>query len=232
MWGPGARVESLHRYPVKSLLGERFDLLDIDARGCVGDRLWSVRTATGKIGSGKTTRRFAAVQGLLRLRAAVEVDRVVITMPDGERLFVDSPDAAATISAYAGEPLTLAPETVVSHYDDGPVSLLGLSSVAALAAEVGADVDPARFRANLLIADTPPLAEDQLVGHRLQVGTAVLEVTMRSPRCVMIDMETADLPEQRGNLLSAGRLNDACLGVIATVVAPGRVTAGDTVTVL
>ena len=232
MWGPSAQVESLHRYPVKSLLGEHLESLDIDARGCVGDRLWSVRTATGKIGSGKTTRRFAAVEGLLLLRASVEGGQVVITMPDGERLLVDDASAAEKISAHSGEPLTLASEAAVSHHDDGPVSLLGLSSVAALAAEVGADVDPARFRANLLIADTPPMAEDQLVGHRLQVGTAVLEVTMRSPRCVMIDMATADLPEQRGNLLAAGRVNDACLGVIARVVTPGRVTAGDAVTVL
>lgn len=62
-------MRSLHRFPVKSMSGEERNHLDVDARGCVGDRVWSVRTADGKIGSGKNTRRFAAVPGLLELRA-------------------------------------------------------------------------------------------------------------------------------------------------------------------
>ena len=57
----GPRVASLHRYPVKSLLGEDLDELTLDERGVVGDRLWSVRTRADKIGSGKSTSRFEAV---------------------------------------------------------------------------------------------------------------------------------------------------------------------------
>ena len=129
-----------------------------------------------------------------------------------------------------GQPVTVARETTVSHYDDGPVSLLGLASVDALAAETGADIDPARFRANVLLAGTPAMAEDDFVGRQVSVGTAVLEVTMRSTRCVMIDMATADLPPQHGNLLAVGRLNQTCLGVIAKVVRPGRVRVGDALT--
>ena len=63
VWG---RVAALHRYPVKSLTGEAVGELRCDERGFVGDRLWSTRTENDKIGSGKTTRRFAAVDGLLQ----------------------------------------------------------------------------------------------------------------------------------------------------------------------
>jgi hypothetical protein len=47
----------------------------------------------------------------------------------------------------------------------------------------------------------------------------------------MIDAATADLPAQQGNLLAIGRLNGAHLGVIASVVVPGTITAGDDVLV-
>jgi uncharacterized protein YcbX len=223
------RVAALHRFPVKSLAGEAVDGLDCDQRGFVGDRLWSVRTDANKIGSGKNTRRFAAVDGLLHIRARLVDDHVELTLPDGRRCSVDDPVAATWVSDHVGRPVTLARESSVSHFDDGPTSLLGLASVAALAAEVGVDVDPARFRANILLEGTPALAEDRLIGQLLTVGTAVLEVTMRSTRCVMIDMSTADLPAQHGNLLAVGRMNETCLGVIARVVVPGRISVGDAV---
>src|SRR4051794_40255522 len=137
-------VVSLHRYPVKSMLGERVDRVQLDERGCVGDRLWSVRTADGKIGSGKSTRRFAAVLGLLELRAVTVDGRVVVRFPGGEVCPADSDEAAARVSEHVGEPVTLALETGVSHFDDGPVSVVGNASVSAVSAERGAPVDVAR----------------------------------------------------------------------------------------
>jgi uncharacterized protein YcbX len=225
------RVVSLWRYPVKSMTGERVDHLDIDQRGCVGDRSWSVRTAANKIGSGKNTRRFAAVRGLLDLRAAEHDGRVAVTFPDGSTCWADDADAADRLSRYLGQPVTLAEETSVSHFDDGPISLISRESIAAVTAERGQEVDPARFRANVVLAAPAPFVEDTWVGQRLEIGTAAVTVAMTSPRCVMVDMETADLPEQHGNLTAIGRINSACLGVIATVVTPGRISLGDTLTV-
>jgi hypothetical protein len=46
----------------------------------------------------------------------------------------------------------------------------------------------------------------------------------------MVDMGTADLPAQPGNLAATGRLNNACLGVIATVLTPGAALVGDLLT--
>ena len=221
---------SLHRYPVKSLLGEESPFLELDGRGVVGDRVWSVRTANGKIGSGKNSKRFAAVPGLLALRGRATDDSVTITFPDGTTLAVDAPELAERLTAHAGQPLTAERETDVSHFDDGPVSLLGLASVDALAAARGEPVDAGRFRPNITLDLDAAFAEDSWVGRRLHVGSAVLEVTMTSPRCVMIDMATAELPAQHGNLTAIGRLNAACLGVIAEVVRPGHITVGDPVT--
>ena len=232
MAGTGS-VASLHRYPVKSMTGETLEVLDLDDRGVVGDRSWAVRTESGRIGSGKRTRRFEAVEGLLRLRARLGEAGPVVMLPDGESFDVTAAGAGDALSRHLGAAVTLAPEDEVDHFDDGPVSLLGLASVDALAAELGAEVDPGRFRANIVVEGWPAYAEDARVGRTLRLGGQVdgvlLEVTMRSPRCVMVDMESADLPLQPGVLRAAGRANEACLGVIARVVRPGRVRLGDRV---
>ena len=226
-----ASVVQLHRYPVKSVLGEQLTELAVDERGVAGDRRWAVRTAQGKIGSGKTTRRFAALPGLQQLRARDTADGVVVELPDGTVHPVGSAVLQERLSALLGEPVTLAPETDVSHFDDGPVSLVARASVEAVAAERGEPVETARFRPNLVLDGVGAFADEEWVGRTLRVGTVVLAVELASPRCVMVDSETADLPAQPGNLKAVGRLNDACLGVVARVVQPGVVRVGDRVVV-
>jgi uncharacterized protein YcbX len=227
-----ARVASLHRYPVKSMVGEQVTRLEIDQRGSLGDRLWSVRTSDGKIGSGKNSRRFAAVPKLLELRAQQRDGKVVITFPDGSSCAIGSADADVRLSEYLGQPVHLASERDVSHFDDGPVSLIGTASVRSLANERNQPLDCARFRPNVVVNTSAPFEEDRWVGHRLQVGTAELSITMKSPRCVMIDMKTADLPPQHGNLKTLGRVNGANLGVIAHVLGAGTISVGDTLRIL
>lgn len=227
-----ARVAALRRYPVKSMLGESLDHVDVDERGIAGDRRWSVRTAEGKIGSGKSSNRFDAVVGLLDMRAALSDGTVAVTFPDGDVHAVTDPAATHRLSALLGRPLTFAEETDVMHFDDGPVSLIGLASVRALAEARGLDVDSGRFRANVALDTDTAFVEDEWMGRRVQIGTAVFEVILPSPRCVMINMSSADLAAQPGNLAALGRLHDSCLGVIARVVQPGRLTVGDALTVL
>jgi uncharacterized protein YcbX len=223
-------VMSLYRYPVKSLTGEAVAHLEIDQRGCVGDRQWSVRTESDKIGSGKNSQRFAAIRGLLDVRAFERDGRVAVTFPDGSSCFVDDVEAATRLSQYVGQPVSFASETSVSHFDDGPVSLIGRASVDAVTEEQQNEVDHRRFRANVHLSTTGPFVEDSWLGRRLQIGTTVVQVEMTSPRCVMVNMATADLPDQPGNLTAIGRINNACLGVIATVITPGVISVGDELT--
>ncbi|WP_260460185.1 MOSC domain-containing protein [Streptomyces sp. WAC04114] len=62
-------IGRIWRYPIKSTGGESLDEAAVDARGLVGDRLYAVRDAEGKFGSGKNTRRFQRMPGLLQLRS-------------------------------------------------------------------------------------------------------------------------------------------------------------------
>ena len=80
---PTGVVAGLMRYPVKSLAGEELDAAEMQGRGLAGDRAWAVYTPDGGIGSGKTTRRFRRVDGLLQLRATLAGSVPVVEFPGG-----------------------------------------------------------------------------------------------------------------------------------------------------
>jgi uncharacterized protein YcbX len=137
-------VESIWRYPVKSLGGERLTSVDVAARGLAGDRRWAVRDADGKFGSGKTTRRFRRMAGLLRLSARDTGGVPEVCGPDGE----PAADADAFLRAYLGrDDVSLAVEGAVSHFDELPVSVLATATLDwARTALPGVVVDERRFR--------------------------------------------------------------------------------------
>ena len=232
MSGVVGRVASLRRYPVKSLVGERLTEAVVDRRGLVGDRLWSVRDRDGKFGSGKSTRRFRRMDGLLSLTAAYDGGEVpVVTFPDGRSYRGDDPSVHAALSEYVGREVTLAREEAVSHFDEGPVHLVTTAALTCLERAHGRVVDPARLRPNLVVdTDQPGLVEDGWVGQRVGIGEAlVLKIGYRMPRCVMVNLPQVGVPADGGLLARITDLNDGGLGVVADVVRPGPVAVGDPV---
>jgi uncharacterized protein len=225
-------VRSLHRYPVKSLAGESLGRVGVDERGVVGDRQWAVLDHDGKLGSGKSSRRFRRMDGLLRLTATLDGEVPVVGFPDGRRLRADGRAATEAMSAYVGRPVSLGRERDVPHHDEGPVHLVTTSSLAAAGDALGGHVPAARMRPNLVL-DTGPeavLLEDAWVGRRLAVGAeAVLDVRGPMERCVMVGLGQVDLPAEPTLLGRLAALNDTCLGIVLDVVRGGTVAVGDQV---
>jgi uncharacterized protein YcbX len=229
------RVSGLWRYPVKSMLGEAVAALVVDGRGVIGDRLFAVRTASGKLGSGKTTRRFQRVDGLLGFSAAHDGSAVRIRLPGGRVVRSDEPDVDAALSAALGQPVELAREGSVPHMDAGPVHILTDASLGWLAARVpGAAIAPPRFRPNLVVdVGGAGLVEEAWLGRELRIGEAVrLRVVGRTERCVMVGLEQDRLPADPSILRGLAEANGACLGVYAAVVEPGTLRVGDAVDLL
>lgn len=226
---PVGRVRSLHRYPVKSLSGETLDRVTVDARGLAGDRAWAVRDPDGKLGSGKSSRRFRRMDGLLELVARYDGDVPVIGH-DGQCWRGDDPMVHAALSEYVGRPVTLSREAEVSHFDDGPVHVLTTASLDRLAAAHGGPVDAARFRPNLVLdtgGDETGFVENGWVGRRLAVGGVVLALRATMPRCVMVTLPQHGLPGDGDLLRSTTDANEGDLGVVADVLVPGAVEVGD-----
>ena len=215
------------------MLGEACDYIEIDSRGIVGDRIFAIRDADGKIGSGKTTRRFRQIDGLFGFRAVSGEPAPQIIFPDGRRFPGDDPRIHAALSETLSLPVTLAREEGVSQLDSGPVHIVTTASLAWLRAALpDARVDERRFRPNLLIdVAGAGLIERGWLGKMLRIGKSVrLHVNRSTERCRMVTLAQADLPVDSRVLTRIGRDANLCFGVYAEVVVPGRIARGDHIT--
>jgi len=247
-----ATVKEVWRYPVKSLRGELRERSIVTERGLLGDRLWAVTdSATGKLGSGKDTRRFRRFPGtpLLAFSSRYpeeplagdgDVPPPTVTAPDGteypvadggaDRLFQQHNELAT---------LTVAREADIDHFDEGPVSLISRATLTWVGEQLpDARVDARRFRPNLVVDGMGPFGEESWCGHRIRVGEGVdsveLAVDHVLERCVMVNSAQGDLEYEPRVLKLLGRRVDqpVRLAVLAWVVRPGIVKTGDPVNVI
>jgi uncharacterized protein YcbX len=225
-------VEALWRYPVKSMLGEQLTQAPVDARGVLGDRLYAVRDTDGKLGSGKNTRRFRRMDGLLDFSARYESDLVpLVTLPDGKTVRGDDEHVDWAIGNGIGKPgVTLVKEDVIPHFDEEPIHLVTSASLRWLADLVPeAEVDARRVRPNLVLkVASVGRPEDSWVGRELHIGShLVLDIVNLAERCVMVNYAQQELPHSADILRAVTDANDLTLGVHARVRMSGWVRVGD-----
>jgi uncharacterized protein len=107
-------IGALSRFPVKSMLGEDLDAVDVAEGGIVGDRAYAlIDKETGKVASAKHPKVWP---DLLRCRASfVEPPRpgeqlppARIDLADGTSVMSDAPDVDAVLSSFCGREVELA----------------------------------------------------------------------------------------------------------------------------
>jgi uncharacterized protein len=116
----------------------------------------------------------------------------------------------------------------------GFVSLIDLSSVAAIATAAGRQVlDPLRFRANLYVEGLGAWGEFDLVGHKVKLGEVILEITRRIDRCAAteVDPSTGIRDMRMVELLEQNFGHHDC-GVYARILRGGSIQSGDRLTPL
>lgn len=215
----------LWRYPVKSLRGERADSLALDSRGVLGDRLWALADAHGKLASGKSTRRFRRVAGLMHHGARYDGDVPVLMLADGHEIRGDAANVDLAVAEMAGAGWSLTREGRTPHHDAAGVHVLTTATLRALASIAGGPVEADRLRPNVLLdLDGESFAEDRWpTGATLVIGGARLQLVGRTERCVMTTQAQAGLPYRPAVLKSLGQHNEACAGVYAQVLTSGAV---------
>jgi hypothetical protein len=106
-------VAALHRYPVKSMLGEELNVTRVGAKGFQGDRVFALADVeTGKIASAKNPSKWPT---LFSFRAAFTepfngsdtLPPVWITLPDGSTLSTEDKNIATRLSSSLGKPVRL-----------------------------------------------------------------------------------------------------------------------------
>jgi hypothetical protein len=147
---------------------------------------------------------------------------------------------AAAISEFTGRDLRLVTVAQDSPGTDrgrrGTVSLISRGSVERLEEVAGHPVDSRRFRMLIEVDGTEPHAEDAWVGHRVQIGEALLQINGNVGRCIVTvldpdtgrgDMSTLELLREFRS--DADTTEKLALGVYGEVLVPGVLRRGDPV---
>lgn len=102
-------IESVHRFPVKSMAGESPSEVTLDADGVVGDRTWALRDAeSGKLVSAKRPRLWRAA---LDCRATGTGADVEVTLPSGDRYGITDPALRVSLGALFGREIEVEAST-------------------------------------------------------------------------------------------------------------------------
>jgi uncharacterized protein YcbX len=236
---PVGHVRELARYPVKSMAGITAASAVLGWHGLEGDRRFAFRRVSDQSGMPWLTAsrlpELLCYQPVGGDESGGEPLPTHVRTPDGACLELRSPALAAELATRFGSTVEL---MQLNHgiFDEAPVSVISLATVAGIGRQAGLELDRRRFRANIVV-ETPggdPFPEDRWVGGVLMFGDIdprpAIRVTLRDLRCMMINLDPETGAQDARVLKTVVRLNETCAGVYATVVRPGRIRVGDHVT--
>ncbi|HEX8118907.1 MAG TPA: MOSC domain-containing protein [Pyrinomonadaceae bacterium] len=193
-------VQSLWRYPVKSMAGEEVAEAFVGFSGVYGDRCYAFKNSEGRKGFPYLNATLQAQMlryrprfrrperaalppnlaeassippGVNPANAEPEDMLLDVVTPDGSVVAVDDPSLAAMLVEGLGDKnrLTLV-RSDRALTDCRPVSLISSQTIRQIESEVGVPVDFRRFRMNVYfdLDAAGGFAEDEFVGRRLRVG--------------------------------------------------------------
>lgn len=248
-------VSALRRYPVKGLGFDPMDVVDLAAgRAFPCDRAWALAHEASQVDPLNPAwmpkanfLNLAKDERLAQIGVRFDPGTTALTlMRKGKQVARGRLDEAMGrtlltqfLSAFLGGGprgkvrIVAAPDdTGFSDVEANHVSILNLASLRDIERVARQPIDPARFRANILIDGAPAWAEKEWAGKRLAVGGAVLEGVRPIGRCAATEVNP-DTAERDINLpltLRRGFGHTDC-GLYADVVEGGRIAVGDAVSV-
>src|SRR5882724_9986664 len=255
------RVDSLWRYPVKSMRGEELDEAFAGYPGVYGDRLFAFKSSASPAGfpyfTAREQRRLLQYRPRFRypdkatrpvnlteadslgagpLSADISELMVDIETPEGKTLAIDDPVLIEMLCSEIDKKhqLTL----MRSHRamtDCRPVSIFSLQSARQLSEETETPIDKRRFRANVYVdlASDLGFGENELVGRSLKIGPkVVVTILERDPRCMMIALDPDTGEKAPAILKKVAQAYDGMAGVYGAVMVEGMVHKGDSVELL
>src|SRR6266540_1015165 len=252
------KVDSLWRYPVKSMRGEELDEAFAGFSGIYGDRLFAFRSSASPKGfpyftareqtkllqyrprfrySDKAARPVnlseAESMGANPVSADLSELMVDVETPAGRTLAIDDPALIDMLRTDIDEKhqLTLM-RSERALTDCRPVSIFSLQSARQLAEETGTSMDKRRFRANVYVdlASSDGFAENDFVGRSLRIGSkVVVRILERDARCVMITLDPDTGEKTPAILKKVAQAHEGMAGVYGAVIVEGMLHKGDPV---
>jgi hypothetical protein len=249
-------VDSLWRYPVKSMRGEELDEAFAGFSGIYGDRLFAFRSSASPKGfpylTAREQRKLLQYRPYFRYpdKAARPVNLteaesmganpvsadpsellVDVETPDGKTVAIDDPDLMDMLRSDIDQKheLTLM-RSERALTDCRPVSIFSLQSARQLGEETGVPIDKRRFRANVYVdlASYGGFAENDFVGRSLRIGPkVVVRILERDARCVMITLDPDTTEKTPEILKKVAQAHEGMAGVYGAVIIEGMLRKGD-----
>jgi uncharacterized protein YcbX len=195
------KIQSLWRYPVKSMRGEELQEAFVGFPGVYGDRLYAFRSSAAPKGFPYLTGREQEVMLLYRPRfrhpeRAIKPGNLAeaeALAPGLTPVYAESSDFAVDVETPAGERFSIDDPRLIDMLREGirdrheltllrsdramtdcrPVSIFSIQTAQQLSKELGMDLDKRRFRANVYVEldSGNAFGEDEFVGRTLRIGT-------------------------------------------------------------
>jgi len=254
-------VESLWRYPVKSMRGEELDELFAGYAGVYGDRLFAFTSSANPKGfpffTGRDQRQLIRYRARFRnpekaarpvnsneaekhnanpITASASELMIDVETPDGKTFAIDDEALIDNLRAEmnGNHELTLL-RSDKAMTDARPLSIFAVQTAKKLGDETGVDVDKRRFRANVYVdlTNADGFAEDQFVGKSLRIGSKVtVAVLQRDARCMMITLDPDTAEKTPAILKAVAQAHEGMAGVYGAVLTEGIISKGDAVELL
>lgn len=231
-------VQTLFRYPVKSMSGERVEAAGLGWHGLDGDRRLAFRRVGDQSGFPWLTasrlpelvlfapqRRDAGVGGTLPTH---------VRTPQGEDLPVFGDELARDVGHRHGAAVEMM-HLNRGIFDEASISLITATTVGETSRLAGQSPDVRRFRPNVVIASlrSIPFEEDDWVGGLLTFGegheAAAMGIVNRDERCAMVNLDPDSARPSPALLKTIVQMRDNKLGVYGTTIRPGRLAVGQPV---
>ena len=230
-------VEAIFRYPVKSMAGERLEVVNLGWHGLDGDRRLAFRRVDDR--SEMPWLTASKFPGLLlfaphRQDGAVGVLPSHVRTPDGEDMPVFGEDLAKEVGRRYGSPVEM---MQLRHgiFDEASISVIASDTVREIGRLAGRSLDIRQFRANIVVRLLRPVAfqEEEWLGSVLRFGDGddapTLAVTMRDERCAMVNLDPDSASPAPEVLKAIVRANENNAGVYGAVTRTGQLGIGQTI---
>lgn len=255
------KVDSLWRYPVKSMRGEELDETFASYSGIYGDRVFAFRSSASHKGfpyfTAREQRRLVQYRPHFRNpeKAARPINLTEAEGKNANPLLADLADLVVDVETPEGQTLAIDDPALIESFradidpkhqltlmqsqramtDCRPVSIFSLQSAQQLAEETGTPVDKRRFRANvyLHLTSAKGFGENELVGRSIRIGSKVIiAVLERDSRCMIITLDP-DTGEQTPAILKkVAQAHEGMAGVYGAVLVEGMLHKGDSIELL
>ncbi len=231
-------VRELVRYPVKSMAGVATESAFLGWHGLQGDRRFAFRRLNDDSGfpwlSASRLPELLLYQPIGLDENAEEPSPTHVRTPEGLSLALRSAELQDSVAEKFGSPVEL---MKLKHgiFDEASVSVINLATIAAVGRDVGENLETRRFRANIVIGtdSSEAFSEDSWIGGNLVFGDsdagAVVSLTMRDLRCVMINLDPDTAQADSRIMKAAVRLNENNAGAYGTVARTGQISVGQSV---